>query len=225
MITGTNSTPQSGVLQAALTGASTDTKASQAREAQDRFLALLVAQMKNQDPLNPLDNAQFTTQLAQISAVNGIEQLNATLNSLRGDVGGLNALGSVALAGRQVLVNGDSIELANGQAAGGFELAQAADRVTLTLLDGSGLAVHRVELGAQGAGPHVFAWDGIADSGAPAAPGRYTVRLEAHAQGREVPATALSVARVEGVSRGADGFTLNVGALGTRSFADVRQVM
>jgi flagellar basal-body rod modification protein FlgD len=222
MISGTNSTPS---LQASLTGAGTEAKASQAREAQDRFLALLVAQMKNQDPLNPLDNAQFTTQLAQISAVNGIEQLNATLNSLRGDVGGLNALGSVALAGRQVLVNGDSIELANGQAAGGFELAQAADRVTLTLVDGSGLAVHRVELGGQSAGAHVFAWDGIADSGAAAAPGRYRVQLQAYAQGREVPATALAVARVEGVNRGADGFTLNVGALGTRNFADVRQVM
>jgi flagellar basal-body rod modification protein FlgD len=198
---------------------------SSAQGAQDRFLALLVAQMKNQDPLNPLDNAQFTTQLAQISTVNGVERVNETLQSLRDDLGGLLGLQSASLAGRRVLVAGESMQLQNGRAEGGFELTQDADRVVLTILDGSGVAVHRTDLGPQSGGIHTFEWDGATDSGALAAQGAYRLQVEAYAQGAEVPAQALSMATVDGVSRSAGVLTLSVGALGTRSFADVRQII
>ncbi|MDH4192520.1 MAG: flagellar hook assembly protein FlgD [Betaproteobacteria bacterium] len=223
MISTQNTTQQTHPL-AALFGGAAAGGASQTQEAQDRFLTLLVTQMKNQDPLNPMDNAQLTSQLAQISTVNGVQQLNTTLNSLRGDIGGLSALDAVALAGRQVLVNGNVLPLAAGHAAGGFELAQPADQVTLTVLDANGVAVHRAELGAQAAGIHSFDWDGVTDAGAVAAEGIYTVTLQASAQGQAAAVTALSLARVDGVMRGADGINLNLGTLGTRSLADVRQV-
>ena len=70
-------------LFASLNGTSSTTKSKSTTEAmEDRFLTLLMTQIKNQDPLNPLDNAQVTTQLAQINTVNGIERLNATLTKL-----------------------------------------------------------------------------------------------------------------------------------------------
>jgi len=194
-------------------------------DAQDRFLKLLVAQMKNQDPLNPLDNAQVTSQLAQISTVNGIEQLNRTLGSLRGDVAGLSGMETIALAGRSVLVTGELLSLAGGTASGGFELGQAADRIDMTIVDASGLTVHQASLGGAQAGLHTYTWDGRTDSGAPATDGSYQVKLRAYAGDKEIAITALSAARVDGVNRGDGVQTLNLGKLGTRTLADVRRVM
>jgi flagellar basal-body rod modification protein FlgD len=85
-----------------------------AQEIEDRFLTLLVSQIKNQDPLNPLDNAQLTTQLAQISTVGGIDRMNTTLSAIQallaaqktetgsgtsGGTGGTSGSGSTATTG------------------------------------------------------------------------------------------------------------------------------
>ena len=112
--------------------------ASNTNEAQDRFLKLLVTQMKNQDPLNPMDNAQVTTQMAQISTVTGIGQLNDTLKNFLGQLTGNQAVQGASLAGRQVLVSGNAIELAAGAAAAGYELSAAVDRVTFSVLEVQG---------------------------------------------------------------------------------------
>ena len=118
-------------------------------EAQDRFLKLLVSQMKNQDPMNPMDNAQVTSQMAQISTVTGIGQLNDTISGFLGKLSGLESLQGASLSGRQVLVSGDSLELANGAATAGFELPAAADDVTMTVKDSSGRTLYRNNLGKQ----------------------------------------------------------------------------
>src|SRR5215204_242231 len=95
---------------------------------QDRFLKLLVTQMKNQDPLNPLDNAQVTTQLAQISTVNGIEKLNATIEAMASSFTSGQSLQAATMIGKDVLVPGSTLQLA-GSSVFGVELAQAADQV------------------------------------------------------------------------------------------------
>lgn len=192
---------------------------------QDRFLTLLITQLKNQDPLSPLDNAQLTSQLAQISTVQGIEKLNATLAALAGNFEAGQSLQAAGLVGRQVLVSGDTLELGAAGARGAFSLPQTADRLAITVTDASGIVVHRVELGAQSAGMQVFDWDGLTDSGARAVDGRYRFAVSAQANGKAVAAETLSLGRVDGVTRAADGAILNLGSLGEKPFAEIKRIM
>jgi len=192
---------------------------------QDRFLTMLITQLKNQDPLNPLDNAQLTSQLAQISTVQGIEKLNSTLTVLAGSFDSGQSLQAAALVGRQVMVAGNTLELSAAGARGAFALPQAAERVIITVTDASGVVVHRVELGAQAAGIHAFDWDGLTDAGARAIDGRYGFSLSAQTGGKPIEVETLSLGRVDGVTRAAGGTILNLGSLGEKPFADVKRIM
>src|SRR5512146_862467 len=104
-----------------------------ADDLQDRFLKLLVTQMKNQDPLNPLDNAQVTSQLAQISTVNGIEKLNTTIQAMATSFAAGQSLQAAGMIGRDVLVPAPTLRLAGGSALFGVDLAQAADQVKVSI--------------------------------------------------------------------------------------------
>lgn len=205
--------------------ASSAAKENSSVDQQSKFLTLLVAQMKNQDPLNPVDNAQVTSQLAQISTVDGIERLNTTMKTMAGSAEGTQAVQAASLAGRQVLVTGNALTLSGAKAIAGFELGQPVDTLKISITDASGAVVHEVDMGAQPAGIHAFEWDGATDAGNTAADGGYTFKLKAFAQGQEVDVTALAAARVDGVSRGSDGLSISVGTLGARTLDQVRRIM
>jgi flagellar basal-body rod modification protein FlgD len=134
----------------------------------DRFLKLLVAQMQNQDPLNPMDNAQVTSQMAQINTVNGIEKLNTTVKSLSGQFVQMQVLQGAALVGRDVIIEGNSLGVIDGVGTGGFELANPTDKVTVEVLSAGGQVIDTLNLGAQTAGMHGFTWkagEGVPTSG------------------------------------------------------------
>src|SRR5438045_7853032 len=97
----------------------------------DRFLKLLVTQLQNQDPLNPMDNAQVTSQMAQINTVTGIDKLNTTVQGLSSQFVQLQAMQGASLVGRDVIVAGNKlrVDAESGVGQGGFELANAADSV------------------------------------------------------------------------------------------------
>ncbi len=192
---------------------------------QDRFLKLLVTQLKNQDPLNPMDNAQMTSQMAQISTVDGIAKLNATLKMILEGSNENQAMQAASLVGHGVLVPGSGLALSQGMAIGGLELAEPADRVTVTIKDANGAAVRTLELGALAAGSRGFAWDGLTDSGAQAADGAYSISLGAQRGEARVAATALQMGVVSSVVRTGQGVGLNVGALGMFGMQDVRQIL
>jgi len=192
---------------------------------QDRFLKLLVTQLKNQDPLNPMDNAQMTTQMAQISTVDGIEKLNATLKMILEGSNENQAMQAAALVGHAVLVPGSGLALSGGMAIGGLELDEPADRVTVTIKDASGIAVKTMELVGLEAGSRSFAWDGRSDAGVQAADGAYTVSVSAQRGEAKVGAKALEMGTVSSVVRSSLGISLNVGRLGTVGMSDVRQIL
>lgn len=129
--------------------------------AQDRFLKLLVAQLNNQDPMNPLDNAQMTSQIAQINTVTGIQQLNDTVKGLVSQFSAQQLMQGSAMVGRQVLVEGNTLALDSetGKAAGAFDLAGSAAAVKVQVLDASGNEVGTIDMGALPAGRYNFAWD------------------------------------------------------------------
>ena len=126
--------------------------------AQDRFLKLMVAQLNNQDPLNPMDNSELTTQMSQINTVSGIQQLNTTVQGLSGQFTQLQAVQSASLVGRDVVVPGNVLDITSGVGQGGFELSGPADAVKVEVLSPAGQVVDTMALGALGSGSHSFNW-------------------------------------------------------------------
>ncbi|HTN67054.1 MAG TPA: flagellar hook assembly protein FlgD [Burkholderiaceae bacterium] len=212
-------------LLATMNPASDSGKASGTAATEDRFLKLLVAQMKNQDPLNPLDNAQVTSQMAQLSTVTGIEKLNATLAVMMSDQQGNQVLQAANLIGHGVLVPGASMALQDGKAIFGIELAEPADDVLVTVRDADGNPVQQINLGRQEAGSQPLLWDGQTRDGTQAADGIYTFEVAATRGGAASAASALSFSQVSSISTGAQGITLNLPLLGSVRIADVRQII
>ncbi len=197
-------------------------------DIQNRFLTLLTAQLRNQDPTSPLDSAQMTSQLAQISTVDGIERLNATLQKMLNSSSDAQALQAAALVGRNVLVPGSALPLTGGAAVGAVELAGPADQVTVAIKDASGLVQRTINLGALPAGIHGFAWDGKNDGGVPVVDGAYSMSFTAEQAGKKVAATALALGLVSSVARGSGaqaGTTVNVGSLGAFAMADIKEIL
>jgi len=192
---------------------------------EDRFLKLLIAQMKNQDPLNPLDNAQVTSQMAQINTVQGISQLNTTMGAMLAQFQGAQA---ISLSGRQVLVEGNSLNLTKADDAlgskGGYALSADADRVTVDIKDDKGNVVKQLTLGAQKAGTNTFNWTGALENGL-AAQGKYTFDVKAYQGTTLVPVTALQSAKVEGSTITSQGVRLMLEGLGARYYGDVYMVL
>lgn len=210
---------------AAINGSSASSKSGAVGEGPDRFLKLLTTQLRNQDPLNPMDNAQMTSQLAQISTVDGITKLNATLEKLVGSQQGTEALQAAVLVGRDVLVDGSSLQVAGAGAAGGVELQSAADAVSVAIVDANGLAVRTLSLGALAAGNHRYAWDGKSDSGAQVADGVYTAKVQAHKGNSAIEASALQIARVASVVRETSGVSLDLGTQGRIGLDGVKEIL
>jgi flagellar basal-body rod modification protein FlgD len=196
-----------------------------AASIQANFLQLLTTQLQNQDPLNPMDNSQMTSQLAQISTVDGIQQLNTTLTQLINGQTQSQTLQAAALVGQGVLVPSSSLTLSNGTAVGGIDLASAADAVTLQVKDASGQVVRTMQLGSMDAGAQGFSWDGTTDSGTKAPDGHYTMAVTATQGSNAVTATALGYGQVSSVASTAQGLAVEVGGLGSFALSDVKQIM
>lgn len=200
-------------------------KKSVADEAQDRFMTLLVTQMQNQDPLNPLDNAQVTSQLAQLSTLTGIDKLNKTMESFVGSFHASQALQATNMIGRGVLVPGSQVDLVEGKSVFGLELEQPADRVTVRIRDEEGNLVQTLELGEAKAGVLPIAWDGKMADGEVAPDGRYSIEAVATLGDDIAQPTALTFGEVMSVSMGPQGIKLNVLGVGETSMGDVRQIL
>ena len=200
---------------------------STAEALQSNFMTLLTTQLQNQDPLQPMDNSQMVTQLAQINTVSGIQSLNATLQGITGQISQSEALQAATLVGKGVLVPGDQIKVGSGVATPfGVELTSAADSVSVSIADSSGTVVRQYDLGALDAGVHSFSWDATQTDGSQAADGAYTVTIKASSKGQALTSTTLDYAEVSGVTRSDSGPLLNLGAVqGTVALSDVRQVL
>lgn len=144
----------------------------------DTFLKLLVTQLKNQDPLNPMDGTEFTSQIAQFSQLEQTIQGNSYLQKLTESRDyGLQAL-AVGTIGREVLMPGSSGELSSGEMTFGFKLGERAGQVDIEILDASGRTVRTLD-GETTSGAHTVTWDGTDDDGNQLADGAYRLRITA----------------------------------------------
>jgi flagellar basal-body rod modification protein FlgD len=196
----------------------------------DKFMTLLVTQLKNQDPLNPLDNAQVTSQLAQLQTVTGVNKLNETLETLKSSYQSSEAMQATSLIGHGVLVEGDTLNLSGGKSVFGVDLATAADNVQVIVTDPrTGKDVATIDLGAAEAGAMPLAWDGSSDAidAAMLADGKYSFRVVATAGGQPLTdVKALTLDTVASVSTNSkDGVKLNLAGKGAITLADIHQVL
>jgi flagellar basal-body rod modification protein FlgD len=204
-----------------VTSAATDLTAQTSAspgDASDRFLKLLVAQMQNQDPLNPMDNAQVTSQMAQINTVTGIDKLNSSVQGLSSQFLQMQALQGASLVGRDVIVPGSQLDIVDGVGQGGFELTSPADAVKVEVLSASGQVVDTLHLGAQSSGMHSFDWPaGTAtnDSG-------LRFRVTSTLGGTTTTATALMRDRVDAVNTTGTGFSLELARSGSVAYSSVK---
>ncbi|XBS68378.1 flagellar hook assembly protein FlgD [Acerihabitans sp. KWT182] len=208
---------------------STSSTGDTSADLQNQFLSLLVAQMQNQDPTDPMDNSQLTSQLAQISTLNGIENLNTTLGSISGQITTSQSLQADTLVGHGVMIDGTSLVVGSDGSTTpfGIDLDSASTDTTVTITDSTGKEVRTVDLGAQTAGAHSFTWDGTDDSGTAVAAGTYTVSATSTASGGgTVTTTPLEYAEVYGVSTDSSGDTeLNLGLTGNVTLDKIVQII
>lgn len=195
-----------------------DVAAANSTEAADRFLKLLVAQMQNQDPLAPMDNAQVTSQMAQINTVTGIEKLNGTVQGLSGQFVQMQALQGASLVGHDVIVPGNKMNIENGVGQGGFELTSAADNVKVEVLGPSGQVLETMNLGATPAGLNSFDWT----AGNNATATGVTFRVTATSGATQLTATPLMRDRVNAVSTSGDTLTLELASSGAIPYSQIK---
>ncbi|KAF0810585.1 flagellar basal body rod modification protein [Alcanivorax sp. S71-1-4] len=227
MAVATQNTVDSNVL-GAINGGGKHSRGT-AQDLQDSFMTLLVTQLKNQDPMNPMDNAEMTSQLAQINTVSGIQELNSALENITGQLDASRVLQAAGLIGKGVLVPGERVLVGDEGATTpfGIELKTPADNVVVTIRDASGQVVSRYELGEMKAGVESFVWDAQLEDGTTAPKGAYSVSVEASLNDKALPVTTLSYALVSGISTASDGTPrLDLGGVAEPvSLEDIRQIL
>lgn len=144
------------------------------------FLALMLAQIKNQDPFDPKDNGEFISQMAEFGTVSGIGDLNKAFSELSGSLYSNQSLQAASMIGRTVEVPSKNIQhAAGGTHAGSIELPISSNSVRVTIFDGAGGFVRNIDLGMQSSGMVEFNWDGNDQNGSPVPTGQYSVTAEA----------------------------------------------
>jgi flagellar basal-body rod modification protein FlgD len=192
------------------------------------FLTLMLAQLKNQDPTSPVDSNQCWNQLASLSTVQGITQLNTSFGALSTSLVSSQALQASSLLGHQALVSSTTANLtANGSVSGAIDVPQTTSQAVVNIAGSSGALVRQINLGAQSTGLANFSWDGKQQDGSQAPAGQYT--LSAQFAGATSGATAAGTyvnGIVQSVTMGAGqaGLTLNVSGLGSVPFSGVKQI-
>jgi flagellar basal-body rod modification protein FlgD len=200
---------------------SSKTTQTDAAASQDRFLKLLVAQLNNQDPMNPMDNAQMTSQMAQINTVSGIQQLNETIKSMATQFTSMQVMQGASMIGREVMTEGNTLAINAGAAKGAVDLASDADRVTVQVMSPGGQVIDTLNLGKLPAGRTNFNWDASKYTGT----GTPTFKIAATQGTTAVTATALARNTVESVSADTTGMTVTLKGGSTVKYDAIKAIL
>lgn len=171
---------------------------------QNEFLDLMLAQLKNQDPFQPLENGEFVAQMAQFSTVSGIEEMNASLKGMTESLQGNRILEASNLIGRTALVSGNTASLTEEGLDAIYRLEDDASNITVNIHSEAGEILHQEHIAQMPLGQHEYHWDGKTLAGGTAPHGNYTVNIT-YGNDKEkttaetlVPSTIGSVSAISG---------------------------
>jgi flagellar basal-body rod modification protein FlgD len=199
----------------------------QEQMGQEDFLRLMIAQLRNQDPMKPMENGDFLGQMAQFSTVNGIESLNRTMSSITGALAANQALQAATLVDRSALVEADAMEIDEGDSiAGVVELPPDVQYGVVTLRNGAGEPVAQVAVENDGTGKGRFEFGASGDDGEQLPAGRYEVTAEFRSGSQEQAATTHLWGRIDSVSLtgGENGMQVTLKGIGTVSLSNVSEI-
>lgn len=188
------------------------------------FLRLMTEQLKNQDPLKPLDNKEFLGQLAQFSTVQGIQEMQNAMGQVATVMESDQALRAASLVGRDALVAADSVTVAAGTTVNGTVETKSNGPVTVEITDATGRVVRRIDVDAASAGSHTFAWDGKDNAGTVMPAGTYGIKATQGAGSSAQSLTPMVNAHVDSVSIGPQGLVLNLTGLGAWPLSAIRRI-
>ena len=194
---------------------------------QEDFMTLMIAQFRNQDPFEPMDNGEFLGQLAQFGAVDGIDRLNQSFAGLSDSIYSDQALQASNLVGRNVLAASDTAFLPpEGPLRGAVEIGSSAENIEIDIKDRSGQLIRRLNLGQQPPGLVEFSWAGVTEQLDQAIPGTYRVDARV-VRGTSVESVQTLInARVNSVNLGgASGMNLNVDGGETLTMNQIRRIL
>jgi len=207
---------------------------------QEDFMNLMMAQIKHQDPMKPMENGDFISQMAEFSSVSGLKELKDSFNTLANALQSSQALQASSMVGRQVMVPGNIAELnEQGGLRGSVEIPHAAEKVTVKIFNKAGAQMKVIDLGPQRPGSTQFNWDGVIKSvadampdapvsqGVRADPGVYSIKAEAIIDGKPTAIKTFTVDKVDSVSLAKDtqGVTLNLKHAGATLLSDVQEII
>ncbi|MBY0446478.1 MAG: flagellar hook assembly protein FlgD [Burkholderiales bacterium] len=204
----------------------TDTKTSAADQQQDRFLKLLVKQLQSQDPMNPMDNAATTSQMAQISSVTGIEKLNTTMQSMMASFASAQSFQAAALIGKEVLTQGNQMKFDGTKPVDArIDLPAGVSNIKVTISDKNGAVVDTITLPQQAAGAAGVVWDGKLDNGEiKAAAGDYFISARGVQDGKEIALNTLTWQTASSVELAKTGVNVMLANQKSVAFGDVKQI-
>jgi flagellar basal-body rod modification protein FlgD len=192
------------------------------------FLALMVAQFRNQDPTKPVDNAQFIAQLASFGTVTGIDEMNKSMAALSSAYSTGQTLSAANLLGRTVLVDQGTGHLdAGGVLGAAVEVPDGSQRVAVQVKDAAGQVVRTLDLGTPPAGLAKFGWDGRRADGSAAPAGQYTLEARALVNGHTESIATSVEAVVESVTLGGGAgkpVTLSLRGLNDVKMDSIKQI-
>jgi flagellar basal-body rod modification protein FlgD len=166
----------------------------------DDFLKLLMAQLKNQDPLSPMESTEFTSQLAQFNSLEQLMQVNDALSEIKNSLSVQGKDDPLDYVGRKVKAAGNAITLKDQLADEGTYLLDEDAQVSISIYNDQGREVRRIDGGWQSKGEHGVSWDGKDSAGKVLQDGGYTFEVQAkNARGASVPVSGYVSGEATGV--------------------------
>jgi flagellar basal-body rod modification protein FlgD len=194
--------------------------------SQDTFLTLMMTQLQNQDPMQPLQSGEFLSQLAAFETAAGVDGIQSSVGQLNQSLYTSQALQAASLLGHNVLTDGSTVTLGDTNSVSGFvDLTESASPVEVQVKDASGAVVRTLDLGSQAAGRASFEWDGTDSAGNRLPPGQYTLSCDVSVNGATEAATVLTSAAVQSVTLDGADILLNLAGGSQIPFSQVTEIL
>lgn len=195
---------------------------------QEDFIKLMTTQMNHQDPMKPMENGDFLSDMAQFSTVSGLKEIKDSFNSLASSLQSSQALQASSMVGRQVLVPGSMSTLSEGTPMrGAVELSSNVADLKVSIMNDKGALVKEVSLGNKPAGVAHFSWDGLLSADKKAMSGNYSISAVGSVDGKQESLQTLITDTVQSVSLGSggQGVSLSLANAGSAGLADVKEIL